>query len=92
MIFLSPTALVTYKKANELLPTKLSNDPLDPMSSRFLSIELHFEGSFIISKGTFQKKRLKKLTTKIIVASIYFPYKDQEYDTLLETILALTSN
>jgi len=70
----------------------MSQCNIDIISSRrFIAIELQFKGSFQRRKGAF-KKRKKKSTTKLIIASIYYPYKHNEYDEMIDFISTTTTN
>jgi len=84
-IFLSPTATKAYKEANEMPPKKSSSDHTTTTGGRFISIDLIFSGIFKKSKGAFRKKN-KKTVTKVNISSIYYPYKEEEYEEMLDLV------
>ena len=75
-----------YKNSGELHPLTSSNDVSDFFSGRFTSVNIQLRNQFTCKKGSFRKKRPKKVNIDISIASIYFPVDSVEHDCMLEFV------
>ena len=83
-IILSPTTTIAYKNARNIPPFTSSTNQSIIASSRAIAIQLTFKGALYNNKRAFRRNRIKHITKKIIVASLYYPYKPSEHKEFLD--------
>jgi hypothetical protein len=82
LIVLSPEFTEAYSRAGS---TKITTQPCSEFAGRFLGINLTFP------KTDPFGKRVPKSDQKLFIASIYHPWKEEEYDDFNETACQLLS-